>query len=263
MSAWAIDPPPEYTGRRDPNNEGGERLGAHEDPDGDDDFTGYPADPGDPSDNYYDPGAEYRRYSPNYTGQTLGFGVLVGGSMNYGRAFEAKTFGPTFGGLIEATSLLGAASFYGSIRRTQYGGAQLANDGPEVDIVMHEVVASAALHPLLFFILGASWWDVVATNIYTMAGGSLVFFDAEGGGVDSNFIRPAWHLGAGFDIPLDNYNDGGAFWIGLQWRWNNTAGGRKDDLFRDTWIRDQQLLVRFMYRWNGLIGSGIQGPRSP
>lgn len=249
----AAPPAPEYEGRRDPDNPGGERLGEEED------FTGYPADPGDADDSYYDPSVEYRAYSPNYTGQTIGFGVYGGVARLYGERFREATTGPAFGAYIEGTSLLGAVSFNGTLTRSQFENAPVGDSS--VDVVKHDLHATTALHPLLFFILGGTRFDYTMQNLYLLAGGNLSFFDAEGGDVDANFIRPGFHLGAGIDTYLDNVNDGGAFWIGVQYRWNNTAGGRKNDTFRDSWIREHQFFLRLSYRWNGFIGHGARGPQ--
>jgi hypothetical protein len=251
----AAPPPPEYEGRRDPNNPGGERLGEEED------FTGYPADPGEPGDPYYDPSSEYRAYSPNYTGQTFGLGIQGGVGWLYGPNFNEATVGPAFGGYLEATTLLGVVSFYGTLTRSQFSNAPIGDD--RVDVVKHELHVSTALHPLLFFILGGTRLDYTIQNFYLMAGGNLTFFDADGDSVNSNFTRPGFHLGAGIDTYLDDVNDGGAFWIGVQYRWTNTGGGRNDDLFRDNWIREHQLFLRLSYRWNGFIGHGASGPTAP
>lgn len=253
--ALRVPPAPEYDGRNDPNNEGGDRHG--EDPD----WTGYPVDSGKPGDRYYDPTTEYRPYSPNWTGASTGFGIQGGFSRPYGQAFDSnRNNGYQIGGFVQTSTVLNIVDLIGSVT---YASANVTVNGAEADLNRWELSASATLHPGLFFLLGGSTLDRIISSIYLMGGGHLTHQRTIGTGIDSKFFRPGWHLGTGLDFNLDSVNNGKAAWIGIQYRWNNTAGGLKDDHYRYVWTRDHQVLLRLMFRWNGNVARGIPGPSRP
>lgn len=253
--AIKVPPAPVYEGRNDPNNEGGERYGE------DEDWTGYPVDPGTPNDPYYDPTVEYRPYSPNWTGASTGFGIMGGYTRPFGQAFDSKqNNGWQVGGFVQTSTILNIADFIGAL---SYSQADVTLGGVEADLTRWELSASATLHPGLFFLLGGSLLDRIISSVYLMAGGHLTHQKTVGDGIDSKFFRPGFHLGTGLDFALDNVNNGRAAWIGVQYRWNNTAGGLHDDLYRYRWTRDHQILLRLMFRWNGNVARGIPGPGAP
>lgn len=260
LNAHALDvpDPPEYEGRSDPHTEGGERYGDEEDTD----YTGYPVDPGRPSDLYYDPSAEHRRYSPLYNGSTIGFGLMGGVSRLYGPSFDGKTTAPVLGAFGSTSVVLGVATVIGSVTRAVY---EPVIQGEETRLSKWDIHFTTALHPGLFFNLGAGRLGYTLGQFQILAGGHLSANNVESDNpdIDRRFFRPGFHLGLGLDTYLDTPNDGGAFWIGVQYRWNNTAGPRDDDLWRDNWVREHQVFLRLSYRFNGNLFGGTINPDRP
>lgn len=249
--ALKVPPPPEYSGRRDPNNPGGERVGA------DEDFDGYPADPGKPGDQYHDTSSEYRMYSPSWTGASWGFGLMGGVGRMYGPAFDSTETGGVFGGFAQISTLLSVAD--GILSVTRGGFKASMNDSP-VDVSRWDIHASATIHPGLFFNLsGGRFWTTMA-QLYLMGGGNLTVQKTKGDMIDSKFVRPGYHLGVGIDTYLDTPHDGSAFWVGIQYRWTNTAGGLHDDDFRYKWTREHQIFLRLSFRINGNAIPSLPGP---
>lgn len=253
--ALRVPPAPVYEGRNDPNNEGGERYGE------DEDWTGYPVDPGKPSDEYYDPTVEYRPYSPNWTGASTGFGVMAGWTRPYGPAFdEKKNNGWQVGGFAQTSTILNIVDLIGAV---SYSQSDVTIGGTDAELDRWELSVSATIHPGLFFLLAGSTLDRIISSLYLMGGGHFTHQKTTGAGIDSKFFRPGWHLGVGMDFALDSVNNGKAAWIGFQYRWNNTSGGLNDDIYRYNWTRDHQVLLRLMYRWNGNVARGVPGPSRP
>lgn len=253
-SAWALKVPeaPEYTERTDPHTTGGERVGA------DEDFDGYPADPGKPGDLYHDTTTEYRAHSPSWTGASYGFGIMGGAGIMYGQPFDKKSVAPTFGAFAQISTLLGIADGILSFTR---GGFNSAMEGTEVDVVRWDIAATATIHPGLFFNLSGGRLSQTIAQFHFLAGGNLTIQTAKGGEFDSRMVRPGFHLGAGIDTPIDTPHDGSAFWIGVQYRWMNTAGSLNDDHFRYKWTREHQILLRLSFRINGSpFKQSVPGP---
>ena len=253
--ALRVPPAPEYDGRTDPHEDGGERLGE------DEDWTGYPVDPGRPSDRYYDSTTEYRPYSPNWTGASTGFGIMGGFTRPYGPAFDVKTNnGYQLGVFAQTSTILNIVDVIGAVT---WSSADVTLGGEEADLTRWEISASATLHPGLFFLLAGSTLDRIISSFYLMAGGHMTHQRTVGDTIDSKFFRPGWHLGMGIDFNLDSVNNGKAAWIGVQYRWNNTAGGLNDDIYRYNWTRDHQIFLRLMFRWNGNVARSVPGPGAP
>ena len=241
-AAIRVPPPPDYGDRRDPDLPGGERYGE------DETFEGYPVDPGRPGDAYYDASTEFRRHSPNYAGASTGFGLMGGLGRLYGRVFDEHVSGPVVGAFLSNTTGLGAATITGAITRSWFNSSI---EGAEVDVTRWDFHGSLSIHPGFFFGFGGTRLDYTIANFYVMAGGQMTLQTTRGADIDSRFFRPGFHMGLGIDTYLDDIHDGKAFWIGVQYRWNNTAGGRNDDLFRYNWTREHQVLLRLTFRING------------
>lgn len=250
-AALRVPKPPTYEGRNDPNTKGGERVGE------DEDFDGYPADAGKPGDLYYDPSVEYRAYSPEWTGASWGFGLQGGLGRLYGPVFDKTQSGMLLGGFVQASTVLGVADVIASVTR---GGFDSAIGGQDVDVTRWDISLSATIHPGLFFNLsGGRFWHTMA-QLYLMGGGNLTVQDVRGGAINSHFVRPGFHIGGGIDTYLDTPHNGSAFWLGVQYKWTNTAGGLHDDLFRYNWTREHQILLRLSFRINGNLLKGLPGP---
>lgn len=249
--ALKVPPPPEYSGRRDPNPQGGERVGD------DEVFDGYPADPGKPGDLYHDTTSEYRMHSPSWTGAAWGFGLMGGVGRLYGPTFDTVETGGVFGAFAQISTLLSVADGILSVTR---GGFKASVDDSPADVTRWDIHASATIHPGLFFNLaGGRFWQTMA-QFYLMGGGNLAIQTTKGDSIDSRFVRPGFHLGGGIDTYLDTPHDGSAFWLGVQYRWTNTAGGLHDDHFRYKWTREHQVFLRLSFRINGNAFRSVPGP---
>lgn len=252
--ALKVPPPPDYSGRGDPHTTGGERYGEHEG------FDGYPVDPGKPGDLYHDTTTEYRAYSPSWTGATWGFGVMGGVGRLYGKGFDDVETGAVFGGFVSMSTLLHIVNGTLSVTR---GGFNVSIDDNPADVTRWDMHASVAIHPGFFFNLSGGRMSQTIGQFHLLAGGNLTVQSTKGDTIDSRFVRPGYHLGVGIDTPIDSPHDGSAFWIGVQYRWTNTAGGLHDDHFRYKWTREHQIFLRLSFRVNGnLVNRHVPGPSS-
>ncbi len=259
-TAAAFDEPRDYP-RNDPDNPGGERVGDHEDATGgDDDFTGYPADPGDPDDEYYDQSTEYRAYSPSYTGATFGIGIRGGFAQQYGPQFDDKALGPAFGGFLNMSTVLQVVTLEGGLSHSRFDNSI---GGEDVSVTSTSLDISQALHPGLFLNIGASRLLYTLATFKLMFGGTFAFNHVEGENIDAKWARAGFMAGLGMDTYLDSIHDGRAMWVGFEYRWVNMSGGQDEPEFRHTWMRQHQFFIRFTYRINGNIIRGLRGPDIP
>lgn len=253
--ALKVPPPPEYNNRRDPNTPGGERVGA------DEDFDGYPADPNEIDGQLYtDTLADYHKYSPHWTGAAWGFGFQGGGSWMYGQAFEGKSVGPSLGGFAQITTLLNVIDVIGSI---QHGRFDAIIGDEDVDTTRWDFSLSVTVHPVFFAAFNRDWFSRFLSQFYLMGGGNLTLQKTRGETIDSRFTRPGFHAGVGIDTYITNPDRRASLWLGVQYRWTNTAGGLKDDIFVHNWTREHQVLARITIRFNGNIINTVPGPKAP
>ncbi len=251
------DEMPDYP-RTDPDNPGGERLG---DDDGDDGFTGYPADVGDPGDDYYSPGDEYRRYSPNWTGAFIGGGVITG-MASLRRAEFADDIDHALG--------LGAFFNWSSLNQiidlqVHYLRADFQPRIDELDAEVRRNTVGAALlvHPLFLAVINRPRVGYTIANTYVLLGGGLEVTDVSSAVVDTRYTAPGWRLGGGVDTYLDSPADGGAFWLGFQYQRAFVQSAPNDEFVRRRELREHWFTLRLSYRFNGNVFTGFRGPDSP
>lgn len=250
--ALSIPEPKEYNKRLDPNTDGGERVGD------DDDFTGYPKDPNELDNQLYqDASEDYFRYSRAYTGAAWGFGLQGGVSMMNGPVFDKLHVGGIYGGFIQITTLLNVVDVFITATHENIGSS--VQDVP-VNMKHTDLSLSLTIHPMFFAMLSREWFTTTLAQFYMMGGGNLGIQSTQGDGIDSRFIRPGYHIGAGIDFYLTNPDKGKSLWLGVQYRWTNTPGGLHDDLFRYNWTREHQIFLRLSIRFNGNIGNSVPGP---
>lgn len=256
----ADDADPEYP-RIDPNNPGGERLG---DDDGDDGFTGYPADPGEPGDAYHDTSSEYVRYSPNWNGSFIGGGALVGmGALRSDLTLNVDR-GPTFGAFANWSSVSQIVDIQVQYLRSQY--SPTLRDGATADFTRQNASASILLHPLFLTIIGGSKMSHLVANTYFLSGLGAEFNRIEptsGARADDTigYTSLGWRIGAGTGLYLDNPNDGGAFWLGVQFQRAYVQGDPNNATIGRSKSRENLIMLRLSYRWNGNAFAGFRGPR--
>jgi hypothetical protein len=191
---------------------------------------------------------EVAPYSERYTGSFVGLQALGGVAWSQSEGGGAGEAAPSFGVMLQATSPL-------QILDAQTGWQRSSTkldlgQGQRLDLTSDALVSVAGLHPL--FILGLEGgWNTFLSGIYLLAGVDLerVEGSAPWGAVsdwDAGFF-----FGGGLDVPLDDIDDGGAFWLGLQYRYNPTDLDQPG--VRDFDLVQHATLVRVSYRHNGLL----------
>ncbi len=254
VSAAAEDEGPRYPRRTDPSVPGGPRLG---DDDGNDDFDGYPAGPGEPGDAYFDTTAEYRSYTPNWTGSFIG-GGLIGGLVRQDATFlDAPVGDQLFGAFLQMAST--QLVLDGELAYTQ-DSTEGRIDGDAVTIDRHTVSLAALAHPFFLGNIRGGWFAFVVPGMYGTAGLSWNWAAVRGNLHEADISENGWHVGVGMDIPIDSPHDGGAFWAGLQYRYHRITDNRDVVWLRDGLFSEQQLLFKLAYRYNGNLLIRKSGP---
>ena len=250
------DEPRDYP-RTDPNNPGGERFGAD---DGDDDFTGYPVDVGEPNDPYFDYMNEYAPYPPVWNGSFVGAGLLVGPLWQYGSEFDERSLALSYGAFVNYSSVFEVLDLQAAFRRfsvsNQHENADLQLDNSQLSLSM-------LVHPFFIGLISGTKFGYTIGAIYGIGGLSFDWVRIEGS-QNEDYRAVGWHIGGGIDIPIDSPQDGNAFWIGLQFRQDHIPGGKAEGFLRHRTISQDALLLRLSYRHNGnLFRTRITGPTSP
>lgn len=251
----AGDEDPTYP-RIDPDNPGGERYG---DDDGDDGFTGYPADPGEPDDAYHDVSSEYQRYSPNWTGAFIGGGLLGGMAAVRGDLIDGVDRAPAFGAFFNWSSLNQIVDLQLQYLRADFSPTFAG--GADGRLLRQTVGANLLLHPLFLETIGGgrSSWTMANTYVLVGLGAEFNAIEADERRVDYQSL--GWRIGAGTGTYLDNPNDGGAFWLGLQFQRAYVQGAPSDPEVGRAKLRENVVFLRLSYRWNGNVFAGFGGPR--
>lgn len=250
----ADDELPSYP-RVDPDNPGGERLG---DDDGADGFTGYPADPGQPSDPYYDTTAEHRPFSPNWTGAWLGGGLQSGWMRSRALWLDAPQSAITVMPYLQFSSINHIADL-----QLAYQHAFALADNDTVELGRDSLIASLHAHPSFLSIIGGTRGAYTIADWSVMFGPSAERIDVNLDGQKSSWWRAGWHVGTTFNTYLDSPHDGSSWWIGATYRYA-VAGGDRDvaAIGRDP-LREHNVQLRLTYRLHGNAGSGFEGPQAP
>lgn len=254
--ALKVPPPPEYDKRRDPNTPGGERVGD------DEDFEGYPADPDEVDGQLYTDtiNGEYHKYSPHWTGAAWGFGVQGGAGWLYGQAFEGKAVSPAFGAFAQVTTLLNVVDVIVGFNHSRF---DTKIDEMDVNTTRWDMSLSATIHPMFFSSFSSDWFSRFLSQFYLMGGGDIAVQKTKGDTIDSRIVRPGFHMGGGIDTYLTNPNRRASLWLGVQYRWVNTAGAIDDEIFVNKWSREHQIFARLTIRFNGNLFDSVPGPSAP
>ncbi|TVR03575.1 MAG: hypothetical protein EA398_04505 [Deltaproteobacteria bacterium] len=244
--------------RRDGDVPGGERHGAEEDTG----YTGYPVDPGPPHSAYYDPSAQHRTYSPEWTGAFVGGGLLTGAALPRGRTFTDLDNSLSGGVFLNASSVQQLIDVQLTWNHHSTRGA-LALDDSSIDLQRHSVGASVLVHPFFIVLLFGDRFFYTLAQIHAVAGVTL---DTTRFSTDDDTWRhtaPGWHLGAGFDTYLARPRGRSSWWIGPQWRVQRVAGDIEDPRFRRSGLYEHHVWLRLSWRYHGNLLTGMRGPRVP
>ncbi len=233
--------------RLDPDNPGGQRLGQDDDEDG---FTGYPADPGEPSDPYFDTTAEHRLFSPNWTGAFVGLGASTGITQLRGGYLDSPSWAPSFGAFVNGGTVGALADFQLAWR---YADHNTTIETTEVDVARNSLAASIGVHPGFFYLIGGTRSDYTVADLSFFLGPSLERQNIRGEFVNSRYTSLGYHFGARISTFLDSPQDGGAAWIGLEYRYNSISGSDSDPLLRRQRLHEHIIGLRIEWRINGLV----------
>lgn len=235
--------------RMDPDNPGGARLGSDN---GDDDFTGYPADPGEPGDNYYDTTAEHRAYSPNWTGAFLGFGLHGGVSSFAADWLDGRVWGPQLGAGVHLCSV---SSIFEGMLDVRGSRLQGVRDGQDTGIQRHSVSASLGVHPAFLWLIGSTRADFTTADLLLFGGPSLdhTLLDDGPDGEPSRWWRPGYHAGVRVETPLDNPHNGRSVWLGVMYRYQTVSAPTDPALFPRQRSREHVVSLRMSWRVNGYV----------
>lgn len=245
----------EEYGRTDANNEGGERYGYE-----DEDFTGYPQDPGEPGDPYYDPTRERRAYSPGWTGAFFGVGALAGVARSGAGYFERPAWGPATGAVVQYNSLNQILDLHVSWRWARV--TPTFNDGSEQVLTRNALDFSLGVHPLFISIIGGDLISYTVSNFSFNVGPSIdwTHFESRDTGEHVRFRTLGWHFGPSIGIPIDSPQDRHSVWAEIAWTYKNVPGDLGNPAFRRRHLHEHWLNLRISWRYNGNLGFGVRGP---
>ena len=213
--------------------------GGEDDEVSDYDVDGYSRDP----DN-----ADFTPYSPFYTGAFLAMGAFAGPTLLSGDGIEAAT-SVAYGGWVQASSPLQVLDF----RLTYYGSSHEnpTSAGETVKIRQDTLLLSGGGHPFFLAHLENSRFFYALGSLYLLLGVDVELVQAEINGEELSEVDFGVQLGGGFDIAIDDVDDGGAFWIGVQYLYNQWDFDK--DPLRDIDIGQHLLFITLGYRNNGVI----------
>ena len=234
--------------RADPNIEGGQRYGAE------DDHDGYPVDPGEVGDFYFDASAENRPYSPNWTGAFVGFGALAGVATLQAPFLEQAAPAPVVGAFVGACTV--SALFEAQLAWWRSQHQTTFTGGLDSSLTRNTVSASVGVHPLFLWLISSGRSNFTIADFTTFVGPSLDLMSIQGDGLDLNYRSLGYHLGARMDTYIDSPQDGGALWVGLEYRYNVTSGSAIDERLRRERAQQHLFVLRFSWRNNGMLIPG-------
>jgi hypothetical protein len=233
--------------RRDPSNPGGERYGE----DLERQFDGYPVDPGEPGDLYYDPTLENRAYAPGWTGAFVSVGGLGGLATLRAPFLSEASPAPAYGGFLSlctVSALFEAQlTFWHSEHQARFQQLE------DVSLIRNTLSASVGVHPFFFWLISGGRSNYTTADFTAFVGPSVDFVSIQGDTLDLNYHPLGYHLGARIDTYLDSPHNGGAVWLGLEYRYNVTSGSGVDERLRGERAEQHLIALRISWRQNGLL----------
>lgn len=242
--------------RRDGDVPGGERFGAESDTG----FTGYPVDPGPAHSAYYDPSAQHRLYSPDWTGAFVGGGLLLGPAFSQHQAFGDMQ--PAF-----SSGLFLNVSSVQQIADVQLAWTQHRTQGPlddtDAELGRHSIAGSVLVHPFFLMLLFGDRFAYTMAQLHALAGVSLDVVRLRESSDTTRRTGLGWHVGGGIDTYLARPRGRGSWWIGPQWRYQRVPGTFEDPRFTRAPIHEHHVWLRLSYRFHGNLLTGMRGPSVP
>ena len=192
-----------------------------------------------------------------FMGTYIGGGILGGtGLLTYG-GYREDLPSWTVGGYARVSSILQLIDIQ---MEYLYRRHSVRAQSRDVVIQGHGVRLSTNLHPFFIHLLRNSRWWTFVSGLYLQGGGGVeyVITDPQEGGSGRTEWAPTVHIGAGWDIPLDNPADGGGFWLGFNYRY--TAVFMEAELGKGSDVHGHSFLLSLGYRSNGLNFMRVERP---
>ena len=188
-------------------------------------------------------------YSPLYNGAFVAMGAFAGPALTTMGSFESA-WSSSFGAWTQLSIPLQIFDFQGAYCRSHT--SLKFKDGQALELGQDTLSLVGAIHPAFLLFLEADTLNYVLGGAYFLIGGDVerVTAKIQDGARVSEFDL-GLQLGAGIDIPLDNIHDGGAFWLGFQYRFNEFDF--ETSPLRNLGVSQHLLLFRLSYRRNGLL----------
>ena len=188
----------------------------------------------------------------HYTGGTLGVGLVSGPSLLSDSDYE-KRAGYVAGLNVRFSSVM--QIFDAALEYTNEGYKPTTSHGQNTTIQRHSVTLLANGHPLFLRIWGNNrlWYTLAGWYIQTGLGAEWTRV-----GDDSYKSSAAVHLGTGIETPLDDPNNGGGFWLGVNWRWKFVFMRPELDGHHD--LDAHLFLLTLTYKWNNISFTRLDRP---
>ena len=203
-----------------------------------------PAQASDPA-----PTGERAPFTPLYTGAFVAMGAFAGPSHTTMRSLESA-WSASYGAWAQLSIPLQILDFQGAYFRND--ASTTFTDGRGLQFGQDTLSFAAAIHPAFLLFLESDTFNDIVAGTYFLIGSDVerVTASFEDGQEVSEFDI-GLQLGAGLDFPLDNYQDGGAFWLGVQYRFNQYDF--ETNPLRNLDVRQHLFFIRLSYRRNGLF----------
>lgn len=191
---------------------------------------------------------DVRPYAREYTGSYVSAGVFAGPTFIH-PARGTGGWTTAYGGWVQATAPLSVIdarlSVHGSKRHVTLDGFGQA------EMSQLSSFAGAGLHPFYLLHLESSRLFYTLGGVYVLAGLDVDRVEVHLQNDDVTDYSLGWQLGGGLDVPLDDVDDGGSFWLGVQYRYNSWTIDKKP--LYDTELSQHVLFAALAYRHNGLL----------
>ncbi len=184
-----------------------------------------------------------------YNGSSLVGGILAGPRL-LAEDYDGR-LGYGVGAFVRFNTVM---TVFAAQLQYEFGENDVRVGGDPVALRRHGLTAAVQFHPLFLRLLTNNYFWFVLTAWYVEAGA----------GADITILRGDTEaagtllVGSGIELPLDDPDDEGAFWLGVGWRWRfvlmDVSLGGHDDLHAhafNLWLA---------YRWNNTSFTRVKRP---
>lgn len=197
-----------------------------------------------------DPSTLYQAFSPEWTGAYVGLGLQTGLALSNHVALGGFSPMPSLGVFAAFSSPFHIAHGEGSLHHQT--GTVDTREGPG-SFQRTSLRNTVLLHPLFAVLILGSGWGYTLGQIYGLAGLSIDHVRIREGDRVERFTGMGWHVGAGFDTHIRRPWAGQSWWIGPQWRFEQTPGPMDVADYARHPVRTHVISLRVSYRRHGLV----------